>query len=560
MSQPVISAPPIPRPYQVAASAAVRSGWARGLRSQLLVLATGTGKTVIAADEIRHEVQLGHRVLFVAHREELLEQTQRKLADVGIAAGIEQASRRAGLQPVVIASVQTLRGARLAKFDPDEFGLVAVDEAHHAPAPSYRGVFDRFTGARVLGLTATPDRGDGLPLGDMFEAVAYRYEIREAIRDGFLAPLVARRIVLDGVDLSSVRAVRGDLDPQQLAAAMETEQAIHGVVVPVLELAGDRPTIVFGCDVQHAQMLATCLNRYRAGAARAVWGDMPSDQRRSTLEAFSRGEFQFCTNVDVLTEGYDNPRVSCVVNARPTKSRAAYVQRCGRGTRLLGKTYAESLANGKRDCLLLDVTGTAGKHRLIGPIDALNGDIPEDVRAEVSRLIGTATRSLMDIEAEASANAGARAEAIAGAAAVRFHSECIDPFIGARDGSGELGGDTDPAWKQFPLSDKQRKALDDLGVTVSKLPAGFSLFDADRLIGRLRARKFSGLATYAQAKKLVEVTKNYCTLDTRQLPRERADAMLATLRAARFAFSAIAGEPEIREARALQREQKRGAA
>lgn len=340
------------RPYQFGALDGVRVAFDRGDRSTLVVCPTGTGKTVIFAELVREAVQQGIRVLVLAHRDELLKQARKKLEAVGVWADTEKGKSRAStLAKVVVASVQSLRGKRLERFSPAQFGLIIVDESHHATATSYRAVLDHFVEARVVGVTATPDRADGTALGEVFQSVAYRYELRQAIADEWLAPIVARRIVVDSVDLSTIHTRAGDLAQNELAEVMVDEEALRGVVVPLLDLAQDRRTIVFGVDVDHAHKLAALINAYRPGSARAVDGETDEATREQALVEFEVGQFQFLVNCALYTEGFDCPAVSCVAVVRPTKSRALYTQMVGRGTRLLGRSLDESRANGKHDCI-----------------------------------------------------------------------------------------------------------------------------------------------------------------------------------------------------------------
>lgn len=495
------ASPPTLRPYQHEAVAAAQRELATH-RSTLLVAATGTGKTVTFAELVRQAKMRGERSLVLAHREELIAQAVRKLAAIGVHADVEKGKHRASLMAdVVVASVQTLRGSRLARFDVDHFGLIVVDEAHHAPAPGYRAILDHFN-ADVLGVTATPLRADGQALGDVFDSVAYRYEIRTAIREGYLVPITARHVVVDGVDLSNVKTRAGDLAQDQLAAVLETEQAIAGVVVPLIELAHDRPTVVFGVDVAHAVALAAALNERRPGCARAISGTTDEAERSALLSAFDAGDFQFLCNCALLTEGWDSPRTACIAIARPTKSWALYVQMVGRGTR-------PNPDAGKRDLLLLNFSGKAGRHRLVGPADALAGSdiglaaLDDDVRAELDRLLGTQSLELERVIAEAIENAVTRRDRGAVDALIRFHVTYIDPFIGqestatTRDDLFDIGD----AIARRP-TEGQLKALDAKGVTLSKLPPRFSAADASRLLSRLASRSTAGLCTLRQAKVL----------------------------------------------------------
>lgn len=261
------------RPYQDAAIVAVREAWCAGLRRVLLVLATGLGKTICFVEIARRTVERGKRVLILAHRKELLEQAERKLIAAGITPGIEQAERHAGDAMVVLGSMQTLRGARLASWAPDTFALVVIDEAHRSVADGYRAIIEHFASAHLLGVTATPDRLDRKAMAEIYQSCAYRYDMREGIRDGYLAPLTCRRVVLESVNLDGIKTVAGDLSQEEVSDAMTTQAALVGTVRPLLELAGDRRTIVFAATRKHAGALLDLVNGYRPGAARAVDGE-----------------------------------------------------------------------------------------------------------------------------------------------------------------------------------------------------------------------------------------------------------------------------------------------
>src|ERR1700753_4078291 len=482
---------PTLRPYQLEAIAAVQRALGRH-RSALLVAATGTGKTVTFADLVRLQRKGGGRALVLAHRDELIGQAVRKLEQLGLSADVEKGKQRAStLAKVVVGSVQSLRGARLTRFPHSHFALIVVDEAHHAMAPGYRAILDHFGAAKVVGFTATPLRADGQALGDVFDAVAYRYEIRAAIREGYLVPISARHAAVDGVDLSAIKTRAGDLAQDQLAAVLETEQAIAGVVGPLLEIAHERPTVIFGVDVAHAHALCDAINGRRPGSARAVSGETADDERRRLLADYDAGEFQFLCNCALLTEGWDSPRTECVAIARPTKSWALYVQMAGRGTR-------PSPSTGKRDMLLLNFTGRAGKHRLVGPADCLSGSdrgldaLADDGRDELDRLLGTQALDLERVIGAATEAAVSRRDRIAADAKVKFHTEAIDPFIGPAPTASAHEPQLDLAGASRPATQEQLYALSERGVTVAKLPPTFSELDAERLLERFKARVRAG--------------------------------------------------------------------
>lgn len=369
--------------------------------SALVVSPTGTGKTVLFAEAAR---LASKRVMVIAHREELLVQAADKIEAVtGDRPEIEQSILWANesffaKSKVVVASVQTLNakmksGRRMERFSPDEFSLIIFDEAHHAVSASYRRVADWFhknnPSCRILGFTATPDRADKLALGHVFEAVAFDYNIRQAIDDGWLVPIKNTVVAVDGLDFSSVRSTAGDLNKRDLAAVMEFEKVLHGVAVPTLDLIGDLQTIVFAASVKQAERLAEIFDRYRPNCAGFVSGDMEPDRRRDVIARFKSGALQILVNVGVATEGFDAPGVGCVVMARPTKSRSLYAQMVGRGTRpspgvpdkhsTPEDRRAAIAASDKPHCMVIDFAGNSGQHRLIHATDILGGEEPDEV-------------------------------------------------------------------------------------------------------------------------------------------------------------------------------------
>lgn len=494
------------RPYQAAALDAVRARFAAGDRATLVELPTGCGKTVLFAELARQVVAQGGRVLIVAHRAELLEQACAKVQSLGVPAAIEQGPARAGDAPVVVASVATMRGARLASWPATAFGLVVVDEAHHAPAAGYRAILARFVRARVLGVTATPDRLDGAGLGEVFASCAYRYGLRDAIRDGWLARLVARRVRLVGVDLGAVRTRGGDLEPQALAAAVAAEAALHGVAGPLLELAAGRRTVLFAVDRAHARALVEVLNRRQDGAARSIDGTTCAGERLATLAAFRAGAFPILVNVALLTEGWDEPTVDCVAIARPTKSRALYAQMLGRGTRL---------APGKADCLLLDFTGQAGRHRLAGPDDALAGSgLDAATRAALDDLLTADARDLDAALVEAAERGATAARTIAADAVARYRAEAIDPFVDLPPVATLAGA---------PATDAQRAALERAGL--KRLPPALGRDEAHRWLVALERRRARGLASLPQFRLL-----SRWGVDARHLTSGEAGALIEASR------------------------------
>ncbi len=508
----VLNGPVTLRPYQHEAIAAIEREHAAGRRRTLIVMATGTGKTTVFAEWARMRVALGRRLLVLAHRTELLEQAAARMALFGLRAAIEQADRRAGRAAVVVASVQTLRGKRLEAFDPSAFDVI-IDEAHHTNAKGYRAIVDHFAGARVLGVTATPDRGDGQALGDVFESCAYRFEIREAIASGFLAKITCKTVHVDGVDLSSVKTRAGDLAQDQLSAIMAEEQAVLAAVDALLREAGERKTIVFCVDVAHATAITDAINRHRDGAARVGYGELGREEREQILADFKADRFQFLVNCQLWTEGFDEPSITCVATMRPTKSRALVVQCVGRGTRLFP---------GKVDLLWLDFVGNAGKHKLVGPLDALAaGDVPDDVRREAERLLAEDACDVDEALDEAARLLEERRRAAKVTASARYFATEVDPFFGAELAGAEyLGADAGD-----PATYEERQKLVDLGMKKLATSPHLKKGEVMRITAAAADRSKRGLCSYKQAKLL----RDRLGIDAREMKRQDAGARISIL-------------------------------
>lgn len=475
----------------------------KSVRSTLLVLATGLGKTVTFAALARDVVKAGGRVLVVAHRGELLEQASRTLQLFGLRVGIEQGTQRANradLPEVVVASVQTLRGKRLEAFGPDTFQLVVIDEAHHAIAPSYRNLLDHFAPAKVLGVTATPDRADGVGLRNVFESVAYRYELRAGIKAGYLAPLELRSVVVDSLDLSHVRTLAGDLRADELEKELTRDRVLHEVAGPLAELARGRQTLAFVVGVAQAHAIAAVLSGYGVGAA-AVDGSMSAEQRAQVLADYSTGRLQVVTNAMLWTEGFDAPVTSCVALVRPTSSRALVTQMIGRGTRL---------AEGKTSCLVLDfVPGRMARVRLASPADALAGaDLPSDIAALVRAASTLESGRLDDLVADARATAEqlALAEVERQQVALaerRRRVQSVGVIYEATrlniDELLEVVSTPGSSFERQPASLRQLMGLRAAGFDV---PESISRDEASTLFGVLEQRRAAGLCTIKQGRKL----------------------------------------------------------
>jgi superfamily II DNA or RNA helicase len=345
------------RDYQQEAIAAIIAAARRGIQRQLVVLPTGTGKTVCFVELIR---QRAGRSLVLVHRDELLRQTVEKLALVGLTnVGIVKAEQDQHAHQVVVASVQTLsRETRLARLIPN-FTTLIPDEAHHSVAESYQRVFTHCCafeseGPLVIGWTATADRGDGIGLGQAYEEIVYEKSLVEMIQRQYLCDLKAQQVQL-AVDFNTLHVRRGDfVDREAEALLLAADAPQHVLAAYQQHAAGRTRTILFTPTVKLAHAMADV---FTAGGlvAAAVDAETPIDERRAILAHFAAGEIQVVANCGILTEGYDCPPVDCVIIAKPTKSRPLYVQMVGRGTR----RYP-----GKPNCLILDCVGVSTRHDL----------------------------------------------------------------------------------------------------------------------------------------------------------------------------------------------------
>ena len=513
------------RDYQDAACEGVFRAWEEHT-SALAVLPTGLGKTVLFAEVIRRMHGRGARAMVLAHREELITQAADKIRRVtGLDCGIEMGDYHVGgffgeLPPVVVSTVQTQcaggdGGGRMSKFDPADFGLVVIDEAHHATSSTYRRCVDWYTrnpACKILGVTATPDRADEEALGQVFESVAYEYQILDAIHNGWLVPIEQQTVTVGSLDYSGVKTTAGDLNQGDLAEVMEDERNLQGIAAPTVEICGDRRAIVFATSLEQAERLAEIINRYRPDSAAFVSGKTERQERRRILADFKAGRLQFVVNVGVLTEGFDDAGVRVVVMARPTKSRALYAQMAGRGTRpaeevaaRLGDcaTAAERTAliraSAKPSCLIVDFAGNAGRHKLVTSADILGGNVGDDVIAEAARRVREGGKPVdmgEEIERvqtemrerkrrEAAKRAGLQARA-------EFLVTKIDPFD-----QWDIEPVQERGWDRHRhFSDRQAQVLRErIGVDPAKIPYG----QGRQLLDEYFRRVEGGYASLKQA-------------------------------------------------------------
>lgn len=324
------------RPYQQEAKESIFEEWDKGVKKTLLVLPTGCGKTIVFAKVTEECVRQGKRVLIMAHRGELLEQASDKIEKAtGLGSALEKAEHTCigSWFRVVVGSVQTLQNVnRLKKFSTDYFDTIIIDEAHHCLSDSYQRVLQYFSDAEVLGVTATPDRGDMRNLVQYFESLAYEYTLPMAIKQGYLCPIKAMTIPLD-IDLSSVSMQSGDFKASDIDTALDPY--LYQIAQEMKKYCMDRKTVVFLPLVKTSQKFRDILNSEGFHAAEC---NGSTQARKEILDDFENGKYNVLCNSMLLTEGWDCPSVDCVIVLRPTKVRGLYCQMVGRGTRLSPET------------------------------------------------------------------------------------------------------------------------------------------------------------------------------------------------------------------------------
>ncbi|MGX6979094.1 DEAD/DEAH box helicase [Vagococcus elongatus] len=477
------------RPYQQDSREAIQKEWANGKKRTLLVLPTGTGKTIVFSKVIEDRVRLGERVLVLAHRGELLDQASEKLEKAtGLKTSLEKAENTSigSFFRVVVGSVQTLqREKRLSQFPPNYFDTIVVDEAHHAISDGYQRVLNHFEESNVLGVTATPDRGDMRNLGSYFESLAYEYKLPAAIKEGYLSPVKALTLPVK-VDLTSVGQQAGDFKTRDLGTALDPY--LESIAEEMVEHCQNRKTVVFLPLVKTSQKFKKILN---SKGFRAAEVNGESKDRAEILEDFENDKYNVLCNSMLLTEGWDCPSVDCIVVLRPTKVRSLYSQMVGRGTRL---------HPGKEYLLLLDFLWHTERHELCHPAhlisenDEVAKKMTENIEEagipiDIEDAIEQATEDVVSQREEALAQQLKEMR--------RRKKKLVDPLqfemsIQAEDLSSYV-----PAfgWEMGPPTENQVKALEKLGILPDEIDnAG----KATKLLERLNKRRMEGLTTPKQ--------------------------------------------------------------
>jgi len=514
------------RNYQEDATAAILREFEK-VNSTLVVLPTGMGKTVIAAALIKKFYP--RRSMFLAHRDTLIFQAKETIeAHAAVRCDIEMAGYKAeeslfGRATTVISTVQTqISGrngeGRMLKFNPSDFDLLIVDEAHHYTSPGWRKPLEHYKqnpNLKVLGITATPDRADEQALVQIFDSVAFDYEIQDGIQGGWLVPVEQQFVQINDLDFSNVRITAGDLNGGDLAKVLEAERVCQGMVGAAIQLVGDRQFVFFTASVAHAEMVSNIFNRHRPGMCEWVCESTVREERQRMLDSYKRKEIQGLANVGILTEGWDNRNVAVCFMGRPTCSRALYAQQVGRILRPLDGLVdgppnpedrcAAIAGSAKPTALVVDFVGNAGKHKLITSADILGGKFPEDVieravrkareEGKPVRMDEALDQTAEEIQAEITKRRfeeeARKAKLVA---KVRYHAQNISPFdVLAIRPSRTRGWDSGRQ-----LSEKQRSVMMKQGID----PNGMPYHEAKQILDEIFRRWDHGECSFKQARLL----------------------------------------------------------
>jgi superfamily II DNA or RNA helicase len=495
-------------------------------RAVLVVMATGTGKTRVIRTLAKHHP--GH-VLVLANRDELVSQAAAELEGLDEEVDIEKAEQTSRpTTRLVVGSVQSMNKKRLDRLGRARFTLIIVDEAHHSVAPSYERIFDFFTGAKRVGVTATPNRSDERALGKVYDECAYAFDIESGIEAGYLVPIRGRRIVLSGLELDKMSARGGDLPGEELDNEMLAH--VDAIVKETLRLEPDRSAICFFPGRRSAELAANLFNELKPGSAAYVDGFTNKYVRRGIMADFKAGRIRYLCNCGVATEGFDAPNASMVVIARPTLSQALYVQMVGRGGRVLpdvvdhiqGEAFAKErcdavAASRKPDMMVLDFCGNSQKHSLASVEDVLGGrytvaevrEAKKQYKAggNVKEALDAARKHLQDLAKKASPEP------------VRAQVVSFDPFtmLGlsideSHRRAGSFGAKPAAPWMIAKLA---TQGLDHDALY------GLSFRAAKKLMDKIEQRAKAGLCSFRQ----LSVLQKY-GVARNDVPKDRASAAI----------------------------------
>ena len=473
------------RRYQQDAISAARASFEAGHKAPLLVMPTGSGKTVTFAVIAR--LVLPKRTLVIAHRKELIEQAVAKIEAVtGIRPGVEMGPRRAlASDPIVVGTVQTLAKRKVAG---ESFALVVVDEAHHVVADSQYATAIKASGAKhLLGVTATPYRADKRALSAVFDDNPYNLGMLDMVDLGRtsggsegLCDITVRTLPIQ-IDMGAVHVRQGDFVAGEVADVLEPELARLADIVAA-EYA-DRKLLAF-CPLRASSRAWTELLRARGLPAAHVQGDSPD--RAEILAAFARDEISFLSNSAVLTEGYDQPDIDTVLLLRPTKSRGLFAQMVGRGTRL---------HPGKEGLLVLDPMFVSERHSVMHAASLVATDGEQEAR--VTKLMRRGLSMQASVQADAAAEKDRLKEALRRAARRNPYQRRLAELAIELDDIGLASWEPTMPWHHERPSTKQLAALEQAGISADTIG---SRGLASAVLDRLAQRRLQGLATLKQVR------------------------------------------------------------
>lgn len=493
------------RDYQVDARDAAFAEFDKGIESTLLVLPTGTGKTVLAGMCVEEQLQRGGKTLFMAHREVLIEQAYKTLSKFGfntaIEMGVNDARKSAavlGAHDVVVGSVQSLQGDRLMRWHPESFSQIIVDEAHRSLADQYTKTLNWFQGYNLLGITATPERGDARNLGSRYKTKAYEYRLRQAIKDGWIVQIRTRECQVN-IDLRGVSTIGGDLSLGEVAERVgpKIEELARAFIAEI----GDRQAVNFLPDVGSAMFFADVCNALGVKAC-YVAGEggrfgMSKEERKAALKAYSNKEYQIVACCELLIEGWDCPETSAVGITRATLQSYRYRQMVGRGTR----PHPES---GKKDCLVIDFDWTTDKEckdlcSVVSLFD--DGSLDDEVVTVANEIVKASKGKEINSEevieeAEKIIRTRDRFMVRLTGKSAEFKTITYDPVGVSKVLDIKLNRKYDLDKKGVnPATGPQLRMLKSLGI---EAPDGLSKWGASKMIDKLVKRKKQGLASALQ--------------------------------------------------------------
>lgn len=484
-----------PRYYQTEAIKAVLETWALGTQATLAVLPTGTGKTFLFAKIIETVVGESARVLVLAHREELLQQASDEIEAVtGLKCALEKADSCCigSWFNVVTGSVQSLQSEkRLDKFTPDYFTHIIIDESHRILAQSYRRILNYFPDAKILGVTATADRGDKRNLGEVFDTIAYQYSLLQAIKDGFLVPIKARTLPLK-IELSGVKTQAGDYQAAALGSALDPY--LEEIANEMVTHCSDRKTMVFLPLIATSQKFCEILNKKGLPAVE-INGESPD--RHQKRKDFENDKYKVLCNSMLYTEGYNCPSIDCIIVLRPTKIRMLYTQMIGRGTRI---------HPGKDHLLILDFLWHTNKHDLCRPAHLICEN--DDIVGRVSEILAENTSVDIDLLSDLAPienNAieereeSLRKELEAQKDKKNKLVDVLQYEHSIEDKAKDYEPDAMNLREQIPASDAQLSYIENNGINPLSVTCQGH---ASTIIGTIKKRRESGLSTPLQIRKL----------------------------------------------------------